>query len=153
MPLPEALKATQFTSETARTAAKRSAEVRRQKREAEQQEAAHLQRLAQALPRELLGPLALTTATQLIASVQAGKIPVRNASEAAALLRVLVDIGRLEAGEATSHSLSANVSVDEVRAALAERLKPQVNEAQPGMSPPPHPLPGGKSTPPPRFTE
>ena len=50
-------------------------------------------------------------------------IPVRNAGEAADLVRVLVDIGRLESGDPTSQSIVAHVGTAELAALRDEARK------------------------------
>ena len=60
--------------------------------------------------REHLGENAAALASWVMGEVAAGRIPIRNADEAATLLRVVVDIARLEAGQVTSATASVTVS-------------------------------------------
>jgi hypothetical protein len=112
-----------FTSESARAAALRSAEVRRAKRAHKQATAAGTARelalLAQAHERGDLGGIAMAAAAELIGRVVRGDVPVRNGDEAAGLLRALVDIGRLESGDPTRTVAVAHLSGP----ALAQRLR------------------------------
>lgn len=112
-----------FTAENAREMARRSAESRARNRAAgratPEEVARNLRALTGRYQRDQLGPTAFAAAVELVGRVATGEVPVRNAGEAAELLRALVDIGRMEGGEATSHALVGHVSVAE----LAERLR------------------------------
>lgn len=107
-----------FTPETARIAAARSVEARRVKREAAKladaatasEVAGVLASFRQSFERGDLGENAAAAASWLIGRVVTGRIPVRHASDAAALLTVLVDVARLEAGEPTSLAVVGHVS-------------------------------------------
>ena len=50
-----------------------------------------------------------------------GKVPIRNGDEAATLLRALVDVARIEAGEATSTAVVAHVGAGAAAEVLALR--------------------------------
>jgi hypothetical protein len=112
----------------ARAAAQRSAEVRRAKREAgalaQRAEAAttaaQLARLVEAHNRDNLGPVAAAAAIDLIGRVSAGEVPVRHAGDAAELVRVLVDVARLEAGQATSQAVVAHLTAEATAQRFAE---------------------------------
>jgi hypothetical protein len=116
-PVPNQLERHAFTSESASIAGKRSAEARRARKLLAARDAAtlaqQLDNVRSAFTRNELGPNAAAVAGQLMSRVLTGDIPVRNGDEAAALLRVLVDVARLEAGEATAHSLHATISTEQ----------------------------------------
>lgn len=116
-----------FTTETSRAAAQRSAEVRRVKRDARRKEAQsvarHLATLTDVHDRDRLGPIAAAAAMDCIGRVSSGEVPIRNASEAAEWVRVLVDVARLEAGEATSASIVAHIGPAEVKSLRDEARK------------------------------
>jgi len=105
-----------FTTETARAAGLKSAEARRARRALETRDATalaqQLDNVRQAFTRHDLGPNAAAVAGQIMSRCLTGDIPVRNGDEAAALLRVLVDVARLEAGAPTA--LSATLTTAEV---------------------------------------
>lgn len=63
--------------------------------------------------------MAFAVAAYVMGAVLNGTIPVRNGSEAAELTRVLVDIGRMEAGDAQRTVAVAHLSGP----ALAARLR------------------------------
>jgi hypothetical protein len=136
-----------FDSERARAAAHRSADSRRAKaaivRAQPDAIAGELRKLAAVHERGELGPMALAAAADLIGRVVRGDVPVRNGGEAAELLRALVDIGRIEAGDATRTVAVAHMSGP----ALAARLRElQVSAAvQAADDAPPH---VGPATPP-----
>lgn len=107
----------------ARDAALRSVEVRRAKRAIERAEsldvAQQIRTLIDTHDRATLGPAAFAVAVHVVGKVLTGAIPVRNGAEAADLLRALVDIGRLESGDATRTVAVAHLSGP----ALAARLR------------------------------
>ena len=76
--------------------------------------------LVAACPRDHLGPVAAAVAQDLIARVVTGEIIVRHAGDAADLLRVLVDVARLEAPLPTSATIMAHSSDPEV---VMERIR------------------------------
>lgn len=128
-----------FTSDTAREAAQRSVQVRREKAALKKREndslAAHLRTLRASFEREDLGPSAAAMAQHLMSQVITGLIPVRNGSEAAELIKCAVDIARLESGEATSLTVQASMTTDQVRARL-EQIQGQLAAPKgPGQSP------------------
>lgn len=104
-------------------AGRKGAEVRRANRARQagdaQTVATELATLRASFERETLGPNAAAAAQWLIARVTRGDIPVRNGDEAAALLRAFVDVARLEAGEATAHSIHATIDRGEAVARVA----------------------------------
>jgi hypothetical protein len=116
-----------FTPETAVAAAAKSAEIRRAKRDARRKEAQsvarHLATLTAVHDRAQLGPIAAAAAMDCIGRVASGEVPIRNASEAAEWVRVLVDVARLESGEATSASIVAHIGPAEVRSLRDEARK------------------------------
>lgn len=73
-----------------------------------------------------LGESSAAVAGWLLGRIAAGAIPVRNAGEAADLLRALVDVARLEAGQATSTALVAHVGTGATAEVLALRDKARV---------------------------
>lgn len=79
-----------------------------------------LRTLATAIERDELGTLTLGVAVYVLGRVATGQVPIRHASDAAELVRVLVDIARLEAGQPTSTSLVAHLTSADARARLAE---------------------------------
>lgn len=106
---------------------KRGADARRAKRDAGRADveavALNLSRVRASFDRGDLGPTAAAVAAELLGRIASGEVPVRNGGEAAELLRVLVDVARIEAGEATSTSVVAHLgaaAVDRVRAMRAE---------------------------------
>lgn len=101
---------TPFNSETGRAAALKSVEVRRARAEEQRVDREIAKRLRATFDRTTLGDDALVCAHSIIQRVQAGEIPVRHAGDAASWVKALVDIGRLEKGEATS--LQAHVTAD-----------------------------------------
>ncbi len=80
--------------------------------------------------RDELGPRAAACAGLVIARVAAGEVPVRHAGDAAALVTALVDVARLEAGEATSHVIAARVNVD----ATADRVRALQEQARQALA-------------------
>jgi hypothetical protein len=78
-----------------------------------------LRTLAATYQRHELGPIAIAAAVDLIGRVTRGEIPVRNGGEVAELVRALVDIGRMESGDAQRTVAVAHLSGP----ALAERLR------------------------------
>lgn len=71
--------------------------------------ARELDTLRTTLQRDDLGPTAAAAAQLLIGRVATGDIPVRNGDEAAALLRALVDVARIEEGQHTSASIVGHI--------------------------------------------
>ena len=106
---------------------KKSAAARRARREAERagnpsrakEAGEQLQSLMQSFNRQDLGPAASAVAQQTLHRIATGEIPIRNGSEAAEILRVTVDIARLEAGQATSQTAHIALSAEQVQARLA----------------------------------
>lgn len=130
------------TTERARELGKKSAAARIARREAERagnisrsrEAGQHLQALMQSFQRADLGPAASAVAQQTLHRIATGEIPIRNGSEAAEILRVTVDIARLEAGQATSQTAHIALSAEQVQArlaALAGRISPGQSPALP----------------------
>jgi hypothetical protein len=71
--------------------------------------AAHLRRIVDLYPRAELGPAAAALALDIIGRVGRGEVKVRHAHDASELIRVLVDVARLEEGEPTSTAVIAHV--------------------------------------------
>jgi hypothetical protein len=111
-------------SERARALARRSVAAREAKRVALRADtdaiAAHLRRIIDAYPREQLGPAAASLALDLIGRVGRGEVKVRHAQDASDLIRVLVDVARLEEGEPTSTAVIAHVDSATVAARVGQ---------------------------------
>jgi hypothetical protein len=93
--------------------------------------AEHVATLATTFDRENLGPAAAAVAMELIGRVSRGEIPVRHAGDAAELVKVLVDVARLEAGESTSNAVVAHVTSDQLARvrALQEQARTALSSA------------------------
>jgi hypothetical protein len=106
-------------------AGKKGAEALRARREASsssgRQVVKVLDTLRDTARREDLGPNAAGVASWLLGRIVQGAIPVRNGGEAADLLRALVDVARLEAGESTSNTLVAHVGAGAAAEVIALR--------------------------------
>ena len=85
-----------------------------------QQAATTLNTLHTHFDRATLGQDAANIAQYILGRIGTGDIPIRNGDEAAALLRALVDIARLEEGQATSHTITAHLSTTEAIARVQE---------------------------------
>lgn len=81
---------------------------------------AELDRCVETFERGELGQQAAAVAGLLLARLAAGVIVVKRGDEAAALLRVLVDVARIEAGEHTSATLVGHVSTSDAVARVVE---------------------------------
>ena len=116
---------TPFTSATGRAAGLASAERRKAlaavRRRDARTVAGQLDEAVRAFQRQDLGGQCAAAAGWLVAQVVAGHIPVRNADEAAQLLRALVDVARLESGDPTSTALVAHVGATATAQVLALR--------------------------------
>jgi hypothetical protein len=112
-----------FDKESARQAGLKSAEARRVRKLARaadvEQVATEVRKLVVQYERHELGPMAFAACADLVGRVVRGDIPVRNGSEAADLMRALVDIGRLESGDAQRTVAVAHLTGP----ALAQRLR------------------------------
>jgi hypothetical protein len=86
-----------------------------------------LDTLRDTVDRDHLGPNAAAVASWLMGKVVAGSVPIRNGEEAATLLRALVDVARLEAGESTSNAIVAHVGAG--AAAEVRALRDQARQA------------------------
>ena len=69
-----------------------------------------------------LGTDALMTAHSIIKRVLAGDIPVRNGADAAAIVKALVEIGRLEQGEATALTAHLTGDLSELERSIARDM-------------------------------
>lgn len=122
-----------FTSDTARAAGLRSADARRARKLAgranAEQVASDVRTLAATYERGELGPIAIAAAVDLIGRVARGDVPIRNGSEAADLIRALVDIGRLEGGEAQRSVAIAHLSGPALATRLRELQRDDVSAA------------------------
>jgi hypothetical protein len=105
---------------------KQRAALAQQQKLGNSEEAKHaLDQALSSFQRDTLGPGAIAAAQMLIARVLTGDVPVRHAGDAADLIRVLVDVGRLEGGEATSLSVTMDA------AAVTARIEMLRREAEP----------------------
>lgn len=110
-----------FTPETAAEAGRRGgiarAEKARAQRAAAAQDAetlaAHLATFSERFSRDDIGTHTAAVAAMILAKLAAGQVPIRHAADAAELLKVLVDITRLEEGQATSHVMHGSVQIVE----------------------------------------
>lgn len=115
-------------SEHARQLGLKSAAARIARREAEtagnitraRQAGEHLQLLMTSFTRDDLGPAASAVAQQTLHRIATGEIPIRNGSEAAEILRVTVEIARLEAGQATAQTAHIQLTASQVQERLAQ---------------------------------
>lgn len=116
----------------AREASRKAADARAAKRLAQRGDIvtvrSHLATMVATHDRDELGPQAAAVAADTIGRVARGEIPLRNGSEAAEWVRVLVDIARLEAGEPTSAALVAHITADATAARLAELKRQAAGE-------------------------
>ncbi len=130
-PVPANLRDHTFTTETARLAGKKSAEARRAKRAIAEREAKtlaqQLDSVRTAFGRGELGPAASAVAGYVMSLVVTDNVKIRHGEDAAALLRVLVDIARLEAGQATSHTMHATIDGGDA-VARVRKLQAQARE-------------------------
>jgi hypothetical protein len=106
-------------------AGRKGAETRAAKRAARvtssRETAAVLRTIVDTFHRGDLGEASAAVAGWLLGRIAAGQVPIRNAGEAADLLRALVDVARLEAGEATSTAIVAHVGAGATAEVLALR--------------------------------
>lgn len=110
---------TPFTKETAVEAGRKSGEARRRRAAAKRladtnaanELAEHLETFAETFQRETIGTHTAAVAAMILAKIAAGQVPIRHAADAAELLKVLVDITRLEEGQATSHVMHGSVEI------------------------------------------
>jgi hypothetical protein len=82
--------------------------------------ATHVRTLTHTYDRAELGPAAAAAAVDAIARVSSGEVPFRHAGDAAEWVRVMVDVARLEAGQATSQSVVAHLTAEATAARFAE---------------------------------
>lgn len=124
---------TPFDSERAKIAAAKSVEARRAKRARDRATtsdlADSLATLRDTFERDNLGENAAAVGNWVLGRVALGKVPIRHAGDAADLLRVLVDVARLEAGEATSVALVGHVSDRGEVAARVAAMQQRAREA------------------------
>lgn len=104
---------------------RKGAESRRARRDVTQRSARDaavaLALVADTFDRDDLGRHAAAVASWVLGQVTTGRIPIRNGDEAATLLRALVDVARLEAGQPTSTALVAHVGTGATAEVLALR--------------------------------
>ena len=110
-------------------AGKKSAETRRAKREATaivkvrdaDQGAELIDTLVTRYERDKMGASAAAAVQHLIANVISGAVPIKDATDAANLIKVLFDVARLEEGQSTSNVLHGSVQiVERIEAMRAE---------------------------------
>ena len=111
-----------FDTERAKMAAAKSAEVRRAKKAEKANEVAEASSQRARFQRGDLGTDALMTAHSLIKRVLAGDIPIRNGADAAAIVKALVEIGRLEQGEATALTAHLTGDLSELERSIAKDM-------------------------------
>lgn len=113
-----------FTKATAAAAGRRSAEVRKAKRAAQRADSLEVLRalrtLSEQVERDDLAPIAIAAALDMIGRVQRGEQVVKDPAE---WVRVLVDVARLESGEATSTSIVAHIGTTELQQLRDEARK------------------------------
>jgi hypothetical protein len=109
---------------------RRGVEVRRAKqavqRASSQEAGRHLAELIASHDRDTLGDAAAAAALDAIARVSRGEIVLRG-QDVADWVRVLVDVARLEAGQATSQAVVAHLGAD--AAARVRELREQARTA------------------------
>lgn len=114
---------TPFDSERAKRASALGVQAKRAKRlatsAAVSEVVGNLATVRDTLARDELGGSCAAAAQWVVARVVAGQIPVRHAGDAAELLRVLVDVARLEEGSATSVALVGHLGGSDLSAAVA----------------------------------
>lgn len=81
--------------------------------------------LTRKLPREGIADKAFAAANRLVTDVLLGNVPMRNGADAAATIRALMEVGRLEKGEATGYIEHA--TPEERRSAIM-RLQDELGE-------------------------
>ena len=90
--------------------------------------AKHLETYSQTFTRADIGTHTAAVAAMILAKLAAGQVPIRHAADAAELLKVLVDITRLEEGQATSHVMHGSVQIveriEQMRAELTASRDP-----------------------------
>lgn len=105
-------------------AGRRSAIARAAKRDAERGDVTsmvgRLRTLAAASEGVDLTATCIGVAVYVLGLVTAGTVPIRHGSDAAELVRVLVDVARLASGQPTSTSAIVHMSAADARARLAE---------------------------------
>ena len=135
---------TPFTAESASEAGRKSGEARRQKALAKRvanttqarELADHLQTFADTFDRQTIGTHTAAVAAMILAKLAAGQVPIRHAADAAELLKVLVDITRLEEGQATSHVMHGSVQiVERIEQMRAELTRGAITSTGPDTSP------------------
>ncbi|HKE51286.1 MAG TPA: hypothetical protein VKE25_07230, partial [Actinomycetes bacterium] len=109
----------------ARAASLKGAETRRAKAAARKGTvramAEELTAISATFDRDRLGTHAAACASWLMGRVVSGQIPVRNGDEAATLLRALVDVARIEAGQPTGTTVVAHLGSSAMAEVLALR--------------------------------
>lgn len=119
-------------------AGKKSGEVRRARAVAERAKrsedaltlASHLATFTQTFDRTDVGAQAAAVAQMILARIAANQIPIRHAADAAELLRVLVDVTRLEEGLHTTASLSAQLDSSAIVARI-EQMRAELTPPPP----------------------
>jgi hypothetical protein len=92
--------------------------------------ASELRSFAASFQREDVAPAAWAVAGLILHKVATGAVQVKRGDEAAALLRAVVDVARMEGGEPTSASVVAHMSSEAMAARIAQ-LQRDVVEALP----------------------
>jgi hypothetical protein len=126
---------TRFTSETASAAGRRGAAARQAKalarKETAEDQTGTLLELAKVLggARNGVGPTAFAGALALADRIRQGKVPDRHVHYAAQAVAKLVEVGRLEAGDPTSTSLSVTATATDFGEWL-HRLRDELAESK-----------------------
>lgn len=121
-------------------AGRKGAEVKRQKREAlkivrvadARAGAAILATLTEGYQRDQLGASAAGAAQHVIARIANGEIPIKDASDAAALLKVLHDMTRLEEGQSTSNIMHGTIDAGAILQRI-EALRGEISTTPPAL--------------------
>lgn len=118
-----------FTDESRAVTRADAEESKRKEAEEARAKFEHGERLAGILTGKLtrdgIADKAFAAANRVITDVLLGNVPMRNGADAAATIRALMEVGRLEKGEATSYVEHA--TPDERRSAIL-RLQDELGE-------------------------
>jgi hypothetical protein len=112
-----------FEPETARRAGARSGESRRSRAAVRRETQAALERIARSRPdllTEDVGILARAAAVRIAGDIATGGVTEKNLHHAAAAVRYLVDVARIEAGQPTELRATVTAAADDFRAWLDE---------------------------------
>jgi hypothetical protein len=85
--------------------------------------------------RDKLGGAAAAAVQHLIANVTSGAVPIKDATDAANLIRVLFDVARLEEGQSTSNIMHGSVAMLERIESMRAELAAAANSAPAQLAP------------------